>query len=63
MDTTLENLGQSIRTALPGVVTGHEVVPQVLPGDHFYFQQDLAAFFARLNPVLDTLRDSATASA
>lgn len=44
-------------------MTGHEVVPQVLPGDHFYFQQDLAGFFARLNPVLDALRDSATASA
>ena len=25
MDPTLDNLGQSIRTALPGVVTGHEV--------------------------------------
>jgi NADH-quinone oxidoreductase subunit C len=25
MDPTLENLGQSIRTALPGAVTGHEV--------------------------------------
>ncbi|MYW11795.1 alpha/beta fold hydrolase [Streptomyces sp. SID2563] len=45
------------------LVTGHEVEPQVLPGDHFYFQQDLAGFFARLNPVLDALRDSAAASA
>ena len=26
MDTTLDNLGQSIRTGLPGAVTGHEVV-------------------------------------
>ncbi len=25
MDPTLDNLGQSIRTALPGIVTGHEV--------------------------------------
>ncbi|THA28003.1 thioesterase [Streptomyces sp. A1277] len=40
-------------------VTGDEVVPQVLPGDHFYFQQDLPGFFARLNPVLDALRESA----
>ncbi|MEU3223997.1 alpha/beta fold hydrolase [Streptomyces sp. NPDC006976] len=44
-------------------VTGDEVVPQVLPGDHFYFQQDLPGFFARLNPVLDALRDSASAAA
>src|SRR5690242_13331652 len=26
MDPTLENLGQSLQTALPGTVTGHEVV-------------------------------------
>ncbi|MYY03554.1 MULTISPECIES: alpha/beta fold hydrolase [unclassified Streptomyces] len=44
-------------------VTGDEVVPQVLPGDHFYFQQDLPGFFARLNPVLDALRESASAAA
>ncbi|MFJ7083895.1 thioesterase II family protein [Streptomyces griseus] len=45
------------------LVTGHEIVPQVLAGDHFYFQQDLPGFFARLNPVLEALRDSASASA
>ncbi|MGW1468144.1 thioesterase II family protein [Streptomyces sp. NPDC002308] len=44
-------------------VSGHEVVPHVLPGDHFYFQQDLRGFFDRLIPVLDAHRDSATAAA
>ncbi|MFE7759631.1 thioesterase II family protein [Streptomyces sp. NPDC057418] len=44
------------------LVAGGDVVPEVLPGDHFYFQQDLQGFFARLNPVLATLRDAATAA-
>ncbi len=35
----------------------------MLPGDHFYFQQDLPGFFARLNPVLDALHASATTAA
>lgn len=45
------------------LVAGRDVVPQVLPGDHFYFQQDLAGFFALLNPVLSALRDSAATAA
>ncbi|MDH6223565.1 MULTISPECIES: thioesterase II family protein [Streptomyces] len=44
-------------------VAGHPVAPEVLPGDHFYFQQDLSGFFARLNPALQALRDSAAAPA
>jgi surfactin synthase thioesterase subunit len=40
------------------LVAGNDVVPEVLPGDHFYFQQDLPGFFARLNPVLGTLRET-----
>ncbi|EST38307.1 hypothetical protein N566_08150 [Streptomycetaceae bacterium MP113-05] len=39
-------------------VAGSSVVPEVLPGDHFYFQQDLPGFFDRLNPVLGTLCDT-----
>ncbi|MFG2594488.1 thioesterase II family protein [Streptomyces sp. NPDC048462] len=44
-------------------VAGHEVVPHVLPGDHFYFQQDLRGFFDRLIPVLNTHRDSTATAA
>lgn len=44
-------------------VAGHEIEPEVLPGDHFYFQQDLPGFFARLNPVLEALHGTAAASA
>ena len=40
------------------LVAGNDVVPEVLPGDHFYFQQDLPGFFARLNPVLGALRET-----
>ncbi|MEU0406060.1 alpha/beta fold hydrolase [Streptomyces sp. NPDC006197] len=45
------------------LVAGHQVVPEVLTGDHFYFQQDLPGFFARLNPALETLRASAPSNA
>lgn len=45
------------------LVAGHNIVPNVLPGDHFYFQQDLPGFFARLNPVLEALRDPAATAA
>ncbi|MFB7560690.1 thioesterase II family protein [Streptomyces brevispora] len=40
------------------MVTGGDIAPVVLPGDHFYFQQDLPGFFARLNPVLAALHDA-----
>ncbi|MER8041393.1 alpha/beta fold hydrolase [Streptomyces sp. NPDC094032] len=45
------------------LVAGNDVVPVVLPGDHFYFQQDLAGFFARLNPVLDSLQGAPATAA
>ncbi|WP_435190330.1 thioesterase II family protein [Streptomyces sp. bgisy126] len=45
------------------LVAGHPVEPEVLPGDHFYFQQDLPGFFARLNSVLGALHGSATTAA
>ncbi|MGW4853856.1 thioesterase II family protein [Streptomyces sp. NPDC004288] len=45
------------------LVAGNPVVPQVLTGDHFYFQQDLPGFFARLNPVLETLHTAAPSNA
>ncbi|MFF0477528.1 thioesterase II family protein [Streptomyces sp. NPDC004284] len=45
------------------LVAGHQIVPQVLTGDHFYFQQDLPGFFAHLNPVLETLHASAPSNA
>ncbi|MER8232738.1 alpha/beta fold hydrolase [Streptomyces sp. NPDC094049] len=35
-------------------VTEHAFTTEVLPGGHFYFQQRLDAFFALVNPVLDT---------
>ncbi|MER5208122.1 alpha/beta fold hydrolase [Streptomyces sp. NPDC002825] len=45
------------------LVAGHPIVPEVLTGDHFYFQQDLPGFFARLNPVLETLHAPAPTNA
>lgn len=45
------------------LVAGNDVVPVVLPGDHFYFQQDLAGFFARLNPALKSLQGAPATAA
>ncbi|MBM9617676.1 thioesterase II family protein [Streptomyces zhihengii] len=45
------------------LVAGQETEPEVLPGDHFYFQQDLPGFFARLTPVLEALHGSAATAA
>ncbi|MGW8365126.1 thioesterase II family protein [Streptomyces wedmorensis] len=45
------------------LVAGNDIAPVVLPGDHFYFQQDLAGFFARLNPALDSLRGAPATAA
>ncbi|WP_405860261.1 alpha/beta fold hydrolase [Streptomyces sp. NBC_00090] len=45
------------------LVAGNDVAPEVLPGDHFYFQQDLAGFFARLNPVLKSLQGAPATAA
>ncbi|MFE0646739.1 thioesterase II family protein [Streptomyces sp. NPDC058877] len=45
------------------LVAGQQIVPEVLTGDHFYFQQDLPGFFARLNPVLEALNASVPSNA
>ncbi|MEU6934618.1 alpha/beta fold hydrolase [Streptomyces sp. NPDC046385] len=45
------------------LVAGNDVAPVVLPGDHFYFQQDLAGFFAHLNPVLTALQGTPATAA
>ncbi|MCB5163532.1 alpha/beta fold hydrolase [Streptomyces bambusae] len=40
-------------------VTDHGFTRQVLPGGHFYFQQQLPAFFALVNPVLEAAAPAA----